>query len=204
MYCRRLQTSLRGSQQAPQREGRSQEKGIKEQGSPSPRKMKSMWTCEMECQWCGHKEHAFSSKTHRSKIRAMDAPQLTRGLCPNNPPVSWKLCKSKMYWICLTHRTSQLSVGSEHLYQPIDGQLSWGSLQRGYLPLLTRSRGHRWAFCRQDTMRKRKTQSPNTAGNMGPCRVPGAGCQLSGWRGWTGAVPTAPALSQGEYRSVCH
>lgn len=39
-----------------------------------------------------------------------DLPQLTVGLNPNKPTVSWKYHKSKMHWILITYWTSWLSL----------------------------------------------------------------------------------------------
>lgn len=39
-----------------------------------------------------------------------DLPQLTMGLLPDKPTVSWKYCKSKRHLIHLTYQTSQLSL----------------------------------------------------------------------------------------------
>lgn len=89
--------------------------------------------------------------------------QLTIGLGPNKPIISWKCSKSNMHWIHLTYRAII------HLtYLKCTQNTSISLLLSNYLVhlkcnhphLLTRSWRHRWVFCRLDGMQNYKTQYP--------------------------------------------
>lgn len=91
------------------------------------------------------------------------------------PNLSWKY-PVKSASMHLTYRTSELSPACLNHAQNTYMSLQLGSYLEFYLksclPLLTRSRRHRWVFCNHGEMRKHKIQYPKKRLMTVQCREP--------------------------------